>query len=65
MLLYDQFDLEDWTTLFGPASTNSINLADFVKSGSETVNTNILILKRGAQGAALMRFARNAGTSGS
>ncbi|MFT5112119.1 MAG: hypothetical protein ACI8P9_001443 [Parasphingorhabdus sp.] len=46
MLLFDTFDREDWTTLFGAASTNSINLADYVKVGSERVNTNILILKR-------------------
>lgn len=46
MLLYDSFDNEDWTTLFGPASANSINLADYVFLGSTIVDTNILILKR-------------------
>ncbi len=46
MLLYDQFDNEDWTTLYGPASTNSINLADFVFINQSLSDTNILILKR-------------------
>jgi hypothetical protein len=46
MLLYDSFDNEDWTTLYGPASANSINLADFVFLGSVIVDTNVLILKR-------------------
>lgn len=48
LLLYDTFDNEDWTTLYGPVSTNSINLADFVYSDDEKVDTNIIILKRTA-----------------
>jgi hypothetical protein len=46
MLMYDSFDREDWTTLYGPASVNSINLADYVKVNNKLVDTNILILKR-------------------
>ena len=46
MLLYDQFDKEDWTTLYGPASSKSINLADFVFVSQSLSDTNILILKR-------------------
>jgi hypothetical protein len=45
-VLYDAFDGEDWTTLYGPASTNSINLADFVYRDKSLVDTNVLILKR-------------------
>ena len=32
MLLYDQYDAEDWTTYFGPASDLSITIADFVRA---------------------------------
>lgn len=46
MELIDTFDGEDWTTFYGPASANSINLADLVFSGVSIVDTNILILKR-------------------
>lgn len=46
MLLYDQFDNEDWTTLYGPASSNSINLADYVFINQSLSDTNIVILKR-------------------
>lgn len=46
MLLYDAFDHQDWTTLYGPASANSINLADYVFTGVVLTDTNILILKR-------------------
>ena len=46
MVLYDAFDGEDWTTLYGPASPNSINLADFVFLNGHIVDTNVLILKR-------------------
>ncbi len=42
----DQYNAEDWTTLYGPASKNSINLADFVFVDGQRVNTNIIILKR-------------------
>ncbi len=44
--LIDRFDGEDWTTLFGPASANSINIADFVFVGGQRIDTNIIILKR-------------------
>ena len=46
MFMIDQFDSEDWTTLFGPASSNSITLADFVFAGSSMVDTNTLRLQR-------------------
>lgn len=46
MTLYDLYDNQDWTTLYGPASTNSINLADYVFVGFSRADTNILILKR-------------------
>ena len=46
MLLYDQFDNEDWTTLYGPASSKSINLADYVIINGSRSDTNIIILKR-------------------
>ena len=46
MIMIDQFDGEDWTTLFGPATTNSINLADFVFINGVKVQTNLLVLKR-------------------
>lgn len=46
LLVYDTFDGEDWTTLFGPASANSINLADFVFVDGQNTQTNIIILKR-------------------
>ncbi len=46
LLLIDSFDGEDWTTLYGPASVNSINLADFVFTEGSNVDTNIIILKR-------------------
>ncbi|MEE9447728.1 MAG: hypothetical protein V3V09_07185 [Arenicellales bacterium] len=46
MFLYDLFDGEDWTTLYGGASANSINLADFVFVEGQNVDTNIIILKR-------------------
>ena len=46
MTMYDLYDNQDWTTLYGPASTNSINLADFVFVEFSKIDTNILILKR-------------------
>ncbi len=46
MTVIDEFNNEDWTTLFGPASVDSINLADFVFIGGQRVDTNIIILKR-------------------
>ncbi len=46
MFMIDEADGEDWTTLYGPASANSINLADFVFSNGSQVDTNIIILKR-------------------
>ena len=46
MFMFDLFDGEDWTTLFGPASRKSINLADFVFVEGQNVQTNIIILKR-------------------
>ncbi|GJL81671.1 MAG: hypothetical protein DHS20C01_13050 [marine bacterium B5-7] len=46
MLMYDASDGEDWTTLYGPASVNSINLADYVIVKNSLTDTNILILKR-------------------
>jgi hypothetical protein len=32
MLLYDAYDHEDWTTFYGPASANSIKIADYVNN---------------------------------
>ncbi|MEA3291946.1 MAG: hypothetical protein U9Q71_06575 [Pseudomonadota bacterium] len=46
MILYDAYDNEDWTTLYGPASKNSINLADFVFKDNHKTHTNVIILKR-------------------
>jgi len=46
MFMIDQVDGEDWTTLYGAVSANSINLADFVFTGGSKVDTNIIILKR-------------------
>jgi hypothetical protein len=46
MTLYDAYDNEDWTTLYGPVTTNSINLADYVFKGTQRQDTNIIILKR-------------------
>ena len=44
--LYDAYDNEDWTTLYGPVSKNSINLADFVFINGHKADTNVIILKR-------------------
>ena len=46
MMLYDDFDNEDWTTHYGPATNDSINLADYVFKDTSKVDTNIIILKR-------------------
>ncbi len=46
MFMIDEADGEDWTTLYGAASANSINLADFVFVNGSQVDTNIIILKR-------------------
>ena len=35
MLLYDQYDGEDWTTHFGPATTTVINIYDFAQRPTE------------------------------
>jgi len=32
MMLYDQYDNEDWTTYFGPAAELSVIIADFVRA---------------------------------
>ncbi len=44
--MIDAYDNEDWTTLYGPVSKNSINLADFVFVEGHQADTNIIILKR-------------------
>lgn len=46
MLLYDEFDGEDWTTLHGPASANSIKIADFVFINGQNTDTNNIVLTR-------------------
>lgn len=46
MLMYDDYDGEDWTTYFGPASENSINLADHIFIDGQRQRTYRLILKR-------------------
>lgn len=46
MLLFDQFNGEDWSTLLGPATANSITIADFVFVNGVRINTNFIILKR-------------------
>ncbi|MEE9446640.1 MAG: hypothetical protein V3V09_01680 [Arenicellales bacterium] len=43
----DQFDKEDWTSVYGNVSKNSINLGDYIANDKgRIVDQNILILKR-------------------
>lgn len=46
MLLYDDYDHEDWTTLYGPATSHSINIADYVFEDGHKIDTNKIVLKR-------------------
>lgn len=46
MLLYDAADGEDWTTLFGPVTVNSIDIADFVFINGVKIDTNTITLSR-------------------
>jgi hypothetical protein len=46
MLLFDAADGEDWTTLFGPVTTNSIDIADFVFINGIKIDTNTITLSR-------------------
>lgn len=46
LYLIDEHDGEDWTTLYGAVSKNSINLADYVFVDGSNADTNIIILKR-------------------
>jgi hypothetical protein len=46
MLMFDQFDNEDWTTFFGPASSNAITLADHIFKDMKFTDTNVLRLRR-------------------
>ena len=45
MLLCDS-EREDWTTLYGGATTTSIRLADYVMGGAGVLGTDLLILAR-------------------
>ncbi len=45
MLLCDS-EREDWTTLYGAATTTSIRLADYVMGGAGVLGTDLLILTR-------------------
>tara|TARA_B100000959_G_scaffold50264_1_gene52080 strand:- start:79 stop:252 length:174 start_codon:yes stop_codon:yes gene_type:complete len=45
MLLCDS-EREDWTTLYGAATTTSIRLADYVMGGAGVLGTDLLILAR-------------------
>jgi hypothetical protein len=49
MLLYDSYDGEDWTTHYGPASSRSVNIYDYVyptPSGETETPLNVIILNR-------------------
>ena len=46
MLMFDQFDNEDWTTFFGPASSNAVTLADHIFKDMKFTDTNVLRLRR-------------------
>ena len=45
MLLCDS-EREDWTTLYGGATTTSIRLADYVMGGAGVLGTDVLVLTR-------------------
>lgn len=46
MHMVDEFDNEVWTTINGPASSNSVFISDFIFKGGRKVDTNELILTR-------------------
>lgn len=46
IFMIDDSDGEDWTTLYGAVSRDSINMADFVFANGSQQDTNIIILKR-------------------
>lgn len=46
MYMFDAADGEEWTSLYGPASSNSFALADYVFEGFVNTGTNILKLRR-------------------
>jgi len=46
MFMYDQSDGEDWTSIYHPANSNSIALADYVFIDGYNTGTNIMKLRR-------------------
>lgn len=46
LLIYDDFDGEDWTAHFGPVNSNKIVIADHVFKGGHFLYTNTIVLKR-------------------
>ena len=51
MLLYDSYDGEDWTTHYGPASSRSVNIYDYVPASPGDTETplNVIVLVRPPQ----------------
>jgi hypothetical protein len=46
MLMYDTSDGQDWTSLYGPETSNSLSLADYVFENGVNTGTNVLKLRR-------------------
>lgn len=46
MIMYDTSDGEDWTSLYGPETSNSLTLADYVFEDGVNTGTNVLKLRR-------------------
>ena len=46
LLIFDDFDGEDWTAHFGPVNSNEIKIADHVFVGGHFLYTNTIVLRR-------------------